>query len=295
MSYNIVGIGEVLWDLLPNGPQLGGAPANFAYHARSLGLEAAMISCVGEDAAGTELLERLRQLNVPVDLVTQNTGLPTGTVTVTLNGEGVPHYVIHEPVAWDQIRSTPAAVARVSTADAVCFGSLAQRSKTSRDAIQGLVAATLRSALRVFDINLRQRFYSREVIEQSLQLANVLKLNDTELSVLAALFELRGPVKEQLSQLAARFELRTLALTCGEKGSLLYHQGHWCECSVRPANIADTVGAGDAFTAALVKGLLQGMPPDRINTAANEVARYVCTCVGATPPLSDDLRQLFDR
>ena len=295
MSYNLVGIGEVLWDLLPAGPQLGGAPANFAYHARSLGLQAAVASCVGDDQLGRDLLNRLHQLNVPADLVTQDAELPTGTVSVILKGDGIPHYTIHEPVAWDRIQPTTRALDCVRHAQVVCFGSLAQRCSVSRETIQALVAATPSTALRVFDVNLRQQFYARDTIEQSLRLANVFKLNDAELPVLAALFELTGPVKKQLEQLAARFELQTVALTCGEKGSLLFHQGGWSECSVRPVKVVDTVGAGDAFTAALVKGLLLGMRPDRINTAANEIARYVCACVGATPPLSDDLCQLFNR
>jgi fructokinase len=293
MSGNVVSIGEVLWDLLPGGRQLGGAPANFAYHARSLGLNGAVVSCVGADPLGGDLLARLRQLNVPVDLVAQNPALPTGTVSVTLNGNGVPHYTIHEPVAWDRIQPTALAAERVRNAQVVCFGSLAQRSPVSRETIQSLVASAPPTALRVFDINLRQQFYSPGVIEPSLRLANVLKLNDAELPVLATMFGLQGSAKEQLGQLAVRFELQTVALTRGEKGSLLYHRGGWSEGSVQPVNVVDTVGAGDAFTAALVKGLLLGMCPDEINTAANEVARYVCTCVGATPALPHDLRLLF--
>jgi len=292
MSYNIVGIGEVLWDLLPDGPQLGGAPANFAHHARSLGLEAAVISCVGNDEPGGELLVRLRQLNVPVDLVTRST-LPTGTVSVTLNGNGVPHYTIHEPVAWDRIPLTALACENVRNAQVICFGSLAQRSRESRDTIQELISATPGGALRVFDINLRQQFYSLDIIERSLQLANVLKLNDAELPVLATMFELGGSVRDQLRQLAVQFELQTIALTCGENGSLLYHRGGWSECSVQPVNVADTIGAGDAFTAALVKGLLLGMKPEDINSAANEVARHVCSCVGATPPLPEAVCRLL--
>jgi len=294
MNHNIVGVGEVLWDLLPDGRQLGGAPANFAYHARSLGLDAAVISSVGDDEPGSDLLDQLQRLDVPVDLVTQNSGLPTGTVSVTLNGQGVPHYAIHEPVAWDRIQSTELARESVRNAQVVCFGSLAQRSQLSRETIQNLVLAAPPAALRVFDINLRQQFYSLSIIEQSLKLANVLKLNDAELTVLASMFDLGGSVKAQLAKLATQFALHTVALTCGEKGSLLYHRGCWSECSVQPVIVADTVGAGDAFTAALVKGLLLGIAPDKINSAANEIARHVCSCVGATPPLPKALRQLLD-
>ncbi len=294
MSHRIFGIGEVLWDLLPRGKQLGGAPANFAFHARSLGLEAAVISCVGKDDLGRELMGWLHGLQVPGDFITQTSELPTGTVSVTLDDRGVPHYTIHEPVAWDRIPATVAALKVVRRADAVCFGSLAQRSDISRKTIQYLVAAAPPAALRVFDINLRQQFYSREIIEHSLRLANVLKLNDSELPVLAAMFELHGSDKDQVGQLTALFELQTVALTRGEKGSLLQHQGRWSECPVRAVDVVDTVGAGDAFTAALVKGLLRGMDLDRLNTAANEVARHVCACAGATPPLPTEVARLLD-
>jgi fructokinase len=294
MNHRVFGIGEVLWDLLPQGKQLGGAPANFAFHARSLGFAGAIISCVGQDDLGIEILERLHGLQVPVDFVLKDEGLPTGTVSVELDDCGVPHYTIHEPVAWDRIPSAASALAVVRGAQAVCFGSLAQRSAVSRKTIQELVSATPTSALRVFDINLRQKFYSREIIEESLRLANVLKLNDTELPVLAEMFELKGSVRERLARLAEVFELQTVALTCGDKGSILLHRGRWSESPVRPVKVVDTVGAGDAFTAALVKGLLSGMDLDRLNAAANEVARYVCSCPGATPQLPDEVRRLMD-
>lgn len=294
MSHRIFGIGEVLWDLLPQGRQLGGAPANFAFHARSLGLEAAVISGIGNDEPGRDLLRRLQELKVPADLISRIPELPTGTVSVTLDDRGVPHYTIHQPVAWDRIPSTPGAMEDVRRADAICFGSLAQRCDLSRKTIQDLVAAAPQTALRVFDINLRQEFYSREIIEQSLRLANVLKLNDSELPVLASMFELTGPEKEQVGQLASLFKLQTVALTRGEKGSLLQHQGRWSECPVRPVKVVDTVGAGDAFTAAIVKGLLRGMDLDRLNTAANEVARHVCASAGATPSLPAEVTRLLD-
>ncbi len=293
MSHRVFGIGEVLWDLLPQGRQLGGAPANFAFHARSLGLEAEVISAVGKDEAGREILDRLRALRVPVDLIFPVADLPTGTVSVTLDQRGVPHYTIHKPVAWDSIPSTAMAMENVRDADAVCFGSLAQRSSISCQTIQDLVAVAPGRALRVFDINLRQQFYSREIVEQSLRLANVLKLNDAELPVVAAMFGLGGSEREQLSQLATQFELQTVALTRGEKGSLLLHEGRWSEGSVRPVTVVDTVGAGDAFTAALVKGLLRGVNLDELNSAANEVARHVCASAGATPSLPDHLRRLL--
>ena len=293
MSLKVIGIGEVLWDLLPAGRQLGGAPANFAYHAGALGAQAGMVTRVGRDALGQEILCRLEQLRLPANLVQVDETSPTGTVTVELAGEGVPNFTIHEHVAWDHLQLTDAALATARTADARCFGSLAQRAEPSRGTIQHLLRQSSPTALRIFDINLRQHFYSRTVIEPSLQLANVLKLNDSELSVLATLFELKGDPQSQLTALARHFDLRVVALTLGSQGSLLYQDGHWSKCRTRSVRVEDTVGAGDAFTAALALGLLRQMDLEAINLAANEVASCVCSCAGATPPLRDSLRNLF--
>ncbi len=292
-AFRIIGLGEVLWDLLPAGPQLGGAPANFACHARALGAQAGVITRVGRDALGRDLQHRLVEMQLPAELVQVDDSAPTGTVTVALSGEGVPHYTIHEAVAWDRLQLTEAARQTARAADAICFGSLAQRAEPSRATIQELLRLTPPDALRIFDINLRQHFHSREVLETSLQLANVLKLNDTELPVLAALFDLSGDVQEQLSALARRFDLRVVALTLGAQGSLLHQDGRWSHATPRPVPVRDTVGAGDSFTAALTVGLLQKMPLKEINVAANEVARHVCSCAGATPPLPESVRQLF--
>ena len=292
-TFSIIGLGEVLWDLLPAGPQPGGAPANFACHARALGAQAGVITRVGRDALGRDLQHRLVEMKLPAELVQVDDSAPTGTVTVELSGQGVPHYTIHEPVAWDRLQLTEAARQTAGTADAICFGSLAQRAGPSRATIHELLRLTRPDALRIFDINLRQHFHSRDVLESSLQLANVLKLNDTELPVLAALFDLSGDVQTQVSALARRFGLRVVALTLGAQGSLLHQDGRWSHARPRPVLVRDTVGAGDSFTAALTVGLLQKMPLEEINVAANEVARYVCSCAGATPPLPESVRQLF--
>ena len=305
-----IGLGEILWDLLPSGKQLGGAPANFAYHAHALGAEARVVSRVGDDPLGREILDRLRALGLTTDGIGVDTNAPTGTVSVELAADGQPRFIIHENVAWDRLVADDASLAFAARADAVCFGSLAQRRKPSRSSIRALVAATPATALRVFDINLRQQFYSREIIETSLRLANVLKLNDQELPVLAAMFGLRGGVREQLAALAQQFGLRAVALTRGAHGSLFYAVTPKVAASLRDANIygdrsrsdrttlgewsdhpglavkvADTIGAGDAFTAALTLGLLAGRPLDDINRHANEVAAYVCSQPGATPPM----------
>lgn len=293
MSFKIVGIGEVLWDLLPAGPQLGGAPANFAYHARALGAAASVATRVGDDQLGRLIRARFEELGIADGTIQVDDAAPTGTVSVAISDQGIPNYIIHENVAWDRLTVTPAALKAVREADVICFGSLAQRGEIARASIQRLVAAARANSLRVFDINLRQKYFSREVIEQSLRLANVLKLNDGELPCLAAMFDLSGSTQQQIETLAQQFGLQLVALTRGPAGSLLYRNGQWSDCPSVPIRIVDTVGAGDSFTAAMVMGLLRNMELDEINTLADEVARYVCSCVGATPPLPKNICERF--
>jgi fructokinase len=293
MGYRMVGIGEALWDLLPSGPQLGGAPANFAYHAHALGGEAQVVSRVGSDQLGRDIVVRIEAMGLSSAGLQTDETAPTGTVTVALDGNGVPSYTIHENTAWDRIAATPGSLALARTADAVCFGSLAQRSPVSRESIQCLVSAAPAAAWRVFDINLRQHYYDRDVIERSLQLANVLKLNDDELPVLAGMFGIPGGPEAQIESLAAGFNLNVVALTRGGRGSLLYRDGNWSDCAPAPVKVVDTVGAGDSFTAALVLGLLHGDSLDTMHAFASEVAAYVCTCAGATPTLPERFQQHF--
>lgn len=285
MSFKVIGIGEVLWDLLPGGKQIGGAPANFACHAQTLGAKAGLISSVGRDPLGREILERLSAMQVAVEGVSLDAHAPTGTVAVEVSPAGQPKFTICENVAWDRIAATDSARRLVAQADAICFGSLAQRNEISRTAIRSLVAATRPAALRIFDVNLRQNYYSKEVIEASLQLANILKINDEELPVLAGFFGLPGGAAEQLAELARRFELQMVALTCGARGSLFYSRGSYSEAKGVPVSVVDTVGAGDSFTATLAMGILAGWSLDRINRRANEVAAYVVSQPGATPKL----------
>ncbi|HEV2330761.1 MAG TPA: carbohydrate kinase [Verrucomicrobiae bacterium] len=293
MSFKIVGIGEVLWDLLPSGPQLGGAPANFAYHAHALGARATVVTRVGNDTLGSEIRLRFKLLGIPGDTIQVDEAAPTGTVTVSLSGNGIPHFDIREQVAWDRISVTESALAALRAADAICFGTLVQRSDSARVSVQRLVAAASPEALRVFDVNLRQNFFSRSLIGESLRLANVLKLNERELLILAELFRLTGSTRRQIEALARKFGLRLVALTRGPAGSLLFQAGQWSDCPSVPIEIIDTVGAGDAFTAALVMGLLRKMPLDEINMLADEIARYVCSCAGATPPLPERFPKRF--
>jgi fructokinase len=293
MAFRVVGVGEVLWDLLPAGPQLGGAPANFAYHAHALGAEARVITRVGSDDRGREVIRRFQGMGLPDAAVQIDDTAPTGTAKVALSGDGLAHFTIQDNVAWDSLAATPEALAVAREADAICFGSLAQRSEPSRRTIQQLIAAAPADAIRVFDINLRQEFYSRDVIENSLQLANVLKLNDDELPILAEMFSLAGSTEHQMERLAQIFGLRLVALTRGANGGLLWQEGRWSDCPSRPVKVIDTVGAGDSFTAALVLGLLRKMDPDEINKIANDVARYVCSQAGATPVLPVEFAKKF--
>ena len=292
MKHKIVAVGEVLWDLLPAGPQLGGAPANFAYHCRNLGADARLVTRVGADERGAAVFDRFRELDLPADHVQVDPDRPTGTVDVALDAQGHPSYAIREGVAWDAIAADPAALAAARAADAVCFGSLAQRAEASRRAIRALVAAARPGAFRVFDVNLRAPFVDRDVVAESLGLANVLKLNEDELPALAGMFGLSTTeVRPAMLGLARCFGLSLVALTRGGAGSLLMADGVWSEyLGGAGVEVADTIGAGDSFTAALVVGLLSGRPLQAISQHANAVAAFVCSQPGATPALPESLR-----
>jgi fructokinase len=287
-----IGIGEVLWDLLPGGKQLGGAPANFGYHVHALGAEARVVSAVGDDPLGREILDRLAALGLPTDLVAI-VPAPTGTVSVRLDAKRIPEFIIHEHVAWDAIELSDAAQQWVGRADAVCFGTLAQRSEKSRNTIRALVKRAKPSTLKVLDINLRQHYYSKNIIDASLRLANVLKINDEELMTVAELTEISGSPQDQIRELADLYQLSTVILTRGEEGSLLFRDDEWFEHPGVPAQVADTVGAGDAFTAATILGLLARWSLEEISNRANEVAAFVCSQSGATPPLPAELKTAF--
>jgi fructokinase len=290
MGHQIVAVGEVLWDLLPSGKQLGGAPANFTYQCRSLGADARLVTRVGDDSLGREVLERFGQLGLATEHVQFDHELPTGTVEVALAPDGQPRFTIRENVAWDRIEADRASLERAAGADAICFGSLSQRCEPSRWAIHELVSTSRRECLRLFDVNLREPFIDRNVITGSLALANALKLNDQELADLAAMFGLSSDARDSMSALAGRFELSLLALTRGAEGSLLLADGVWSEHPGLRATVSDTIGAGDSFAAALVVGRLAGRSLEEINDHANQVAAFVCSQPGGTPTLPDALR-----
>ena len=293
VKFKIIGLGELLWDLLPGGRQLGGAPANFAYHASALGAEARLISRIGVDELGREALDLLTQREVQIECIELDPTLPTGTVGVEIGLDGQPQFQIHQNVAWDALDVDPLAARTIAEADAVCFGSLAQRCDHARAAIQSMVAAAPAEALRIFDINLRQHYYSRRIIEESLALANVLKVNENELPRLAELLGLPPGEQSQIAELAARYELKCLAYTRGGLGSLLYRDGEWSSHPGISTKIVDTVGAGDSFTAAMTLGLLAGWELGHVNEMANRVAAYVCSNAGGMPQLPPELRRCF--
>ncbi len=290
MSHEILALGEVLWDLLPQGKQLGGAPANFTYHCRSLGASARLVTRVGDDALGREVLERFARLGIPREPVQIDPSRPTGTVDVALDNDGQPRFTIREHVAWDRIEADPIALSAARSAHAVCFGSLAQRSEPSRSAIRSLFASSRPDSLRIFDVNLRAPFIDRDVIADSLAMANALKINDQELVELSAMFGLPDDQRVAISELAGRFGLSLVALTRGPKGSLLMADGEWSDEPGRPVAVSDTIGAGDAFTATLVVGRLMGRSLAEINRHASEVAAFVCSQPGGTPMLPPALK-----
>lgn len=276
----IVGIGEILWDMLPTGKALGGAPANFAYHAGRLGEEGWAVSAIGDDPLGHEILDIVegKKLNNLIAL----TDKPTGTVQVTLDDKGVPSYNIMEDVAWDNIPFTPEMESLARRADAVCFGSLVQR-MGSRDSVMKFLRATSPEGLRVFDINLRQHYYSSEVIDASLKLSNILKINDEEIRIVADMFGLGADDTVACRSLAERYGLKLVILTKGAKGSEVITATESIPQEVGKVDVVDTVGAGDSFTAAFVVAYLRGASLGEAQRLANKRAAYVCSRKGAMP------------
>lgn len=281
----VAGIGEFLWDMLPTGKQLGGAPCNFAFHAMQAGCISHVISAVGEDELGDELIGMVRQLGLS-DRYIQKNGYPTGTVTVRLDEHGHPDYTIHENVAWDHITTDSGILEMAGTLDAVCFGSLAQRDPESAESIKTLISLTRRDCLKVFDINLRQHFFTKDGILQSILLSDVLKLNDDELPVVAGYCGLTGDIRAQLGQLIGQCNLRYIVYTMGSKGSIIVSPEEYSFIEAPKVRVADTVGAGDAFTAVFIAGILKGLPLSAVHVKATEIAAMVCTRKGATPELS---------
>lgn len=276
----IVGIGELLWDMFPTGKAIGGAPANFAYHAGRLGEEGWAISAVGNDSLGQEIMDVLNRKRVR-SLVAVS-GRPTGTVQVSLDDAGVPSYIITEDVAWDDIPFSPEMQELAARTDAVCFGSLVQRSG-SRASVLKFVEALPASALKVFDINLRQHFYSPGILEKSLEIADVLKINDEEIVTVADMFSLGDDIRAACRKLIDMYSLKFVLLTKGAQGSEVITRDEIIPQGVGKINVVDTVGAGDAFTAAFTVAYLRGKSLSEAQRLAGEVTAYVCSHKGAMP------------
>ena len=288
MSNIVTGIGEVLWDVLPEGKKLGGAPANFAYHVSQFGFESRIVSAIGPDMLGEELLSGLGDKGL--DCMIETVPYPTGTVQVELDGNGIPCYDIRQDVAWDNIPFTPGLEALAKTTGAVCFGSLAQRSPVSRDTINRFIDAMPEGSLRIFDINLRQNFYTKDIVCNSMRKCNILKINDEELETVSVMLGLPdGPQQSRAKALLSMFGLKALILTCGATGSHVFTSEETSYIATPQVEVADTVGAGDSFTAAFVSGLLKGLDIRQAHRLAVETSAFVCTQEGAMPVLPDSL------
>jgi fructokinase len=288
----IIGLGEILWDMLPLGKVLGGAPANFAYIVSQFGLSGYAVSAIGNDLLGKEILDSLaeKQLNFLIE----NVDFPTGTVQVTLDGKGVPQYEICEGVAWDNIPLTQQAEDLAKDCSAVCFGSLAQRNAVSRTTILKILELIPATALKIFDINLRQHFYSKEIIENSLKHCNVLKINDEEVVVVAKLFDWQGLSEEAVcKKILDTCSLKMVILTKGVIGSSVLTNNETSYINTPKVHVADTVGAGDSFTGTFVAALLHGESVRNAHKLAVEVSAYVCTQHGAMPKLPDAFVELY--
>jgi fructokinase len=307
----VLGIGELLWDVLPDGARLGGAPANFAVMAGRLGDRAAILSRVGRDQLGRDAMERLSAMPVETSSVQVDPAHATGRVTVSFMG-GEPQYTIHEQAAWDFLEYSDEWIQLAERADAICFGSLAQRSADSRAAIQSLAASCREECIRIFDVNLRAPFYSAEVIEESLELATVVKMNEDEAPIVMKLLDLRLDDEIALTKRGRGTEDRTarnflrsgaerllvefsalelVAVTKGGRGSLLVTRGEWHEHAGFPVTVTDAVGAGDAFTAAMTHYMLRGADLVTLNDAGNRWGSWVASQSGAMPALPDAVRE----
>jgi fructokinase len=286
----VVGLGEVLWDVLPEGKKLGGAPANFAYHAgQFLGIDNTIaVSALGNDKLGDETIEALKEHGLN-DLLPR-VPYPTGTVQVQLDEQGIPTYDIKENVAWDNIPFDDDIAAIARNCRAVCFGSLAQRNVVSRETIQKFLDATPADCVKIFDINLRQQFYTKEIIKESLLRCNILKINDEELVLIGRMFGYPGlDIENKCWLILGKYNLDMLVLTCGTNGSYVFTPGQMSFQATPKVEVADTVGAGDSFTGSFCAAILSGKPVAEAHKLAVEVSAYVCTQNGAMPEMKPEL------
>jgi len=286
MNDVIVGMGEVLWDMLPEGKKIGGAPANFAYHVSQYGFDGCVVSAVGDDKLGNEILESFN--NRRLNYLIQRVPYPTGTVQIELDEAGIPCYEIKENVAWDNIPFTVDLEKLAKKTRAVCFGSLAQRNTVSRETINRFldVMSDAAGQYRVFDVNLRQGFYDKEILCNSMKRCNILKINDEELIAVSRMFEYPGiDLEDKCRALLSEYGLEILILTCGVNGSYVFTRENVSFVNTPKIEVADTVGAGDSFTATFISAILKGKSIREAHELAVEVSAYVCTQNGAMPEL----------
>ena len=290
MKDTVVGMGEALWDVLPEGKKIGGAPANFAYHVSQFGLPSCVVSAVGSDPLGQEIIENFTSKGL-THLI-EEVPYPTGTVQVEIDQAGIPQYEIKENVAWDNIPYTARLEALAQRTRAVCFGSLAQRNVVSRQTISRFLDAMNHDdeTLVVFDVNLRQGFYNKEILCESMQRCNILKINDEELVTVSRMFGYPGiDLQDKCWILLGKYNLKMLILTCGINGSYVFTPGSVSFLPTPQVEVADTVGAGDSFTAAFISSILRGRSVAEAHAAAVSTSAFVCTRNGAMPLLPPDL------
>lgn len=286
----VVGMGEALWDVLPEGKKIGGAPANFAYHVGQFGLESCVVSAVGDDAPGNEILENLTSKGLRH--LIEKVPYPTGTVQVEIDPAGIPQYDIKQNVAWDNIPYTPELEELARHTKAVCFGSLAQRNVVSRQTISRFLDAMPEDvdSLVVFDVNLRQGFYTKDILCESMRRCNILKINDEELVTVSRLFGYPGiDLQDKCWIMLGKYNLKMLILTCGVNGSYVFTPGNVSFLPTPEVEVADTVGAGDSFTAAFIASILKGQSVEEAHRRAVETSAFVCTQQGAMPVLPQKL------
>lgn len=290
MNDIVVGMGEALWDVLPEGKKIGGAPANFAYHVSQFGLPSCVVSAVGDDALGKEIVENFTSKGL--NQLIAEVPYPTGTVQVEIDPAGVPQYDIKENVAWDNIPYTAHLEALAERTKAVCFGSLAQRNIVSRTTINRFLDAMPHDNdnLVVFDVNLRQGFYDKEILCNSMTRCNILKINDEELVTVSRMFGYQGiDLQDKCWILLGKYNLKMLILTCGINGSYVFTPGNVSFQPTPKVEVADTVGAGDSFTAAFIASILKGKPVAEAHACAVQTSAFVCTQKGAMPVLPKEL------
>ena len=289
MKRLVVGLGEVLWDMLPEGRKIGGAPVNFAYHAGQFGIDTMAVSAIGNDKLGEDTIAEMNGKHL--NHIFPSVPYPTGSVQVSLDEKGVPAYDIKENVAWDNIPFTNEIESVARSCQAVCFGSLAQRNTVSRNTIRKFIESTPSGCIRIFDINLRQNFYTSNVIHDSLELCNILKINDEEIMLVSRMFNYDSSNIENVCRtIMEDFSLEMVILTCGTKGSYIFTKGGVSFMPTPKVNVADTVGAGDSFTGSFCAAILRGLPVAEAHKKAVEVSAYVCTQNGAMPEIPESMK-----